>query len=53
MAKPLAQMPYQTVGDLMLTFPATAAVENYRRDLDLATATAHVSYSDRRRHVRA
>ncbi len=45
MAKPLAQMPYQTVGDLMLTFPATAAVENYRRDLDLATATAHVSYS--------
>jgi alpha-L-fucosidase 2 len=44
MAKPLVQMPYQTVGDLMLTFPATAAVENYRRDLDLATATARVSY---------
>ena len=52
MAKPLAQMPYQTVGDLMVTFPATAAVENYRRDLDLATATAHVSYTHRRRHVR-
>jgi alpha-L-fucosidase 2 len=45
MAKPLAQMPYQLVGDLMLKFPAAAAVENYRRDLDLATATAHVSYS--------
>jgi alpha-L-fucosidase 2 len=45
MARPLVQMPYQTVGDLMLTFPATAAVENYRRDLDLATAIAHVSYS--------
>jgi alpha-L-fucosidase 2 len=45
MAKPLAQMPYQTLGDLTLTFPATAAVENYRRDLDLATATAHVSYT--------
>ena len=53
MAKPLAQMPYQTVGDLMLTFPATAAVENYRRDLDLATATAHVSYSTGGRQVRA
>ena len=44
MAKPLAQMPYQTVGDLGLTFPVDA-VENYRRDLDLATATAHVSYT--------
>jgi alpha-L-fucosidase 2 len=45
MAKPLAQMPYQTLGDLMLTFPAGNAVENYRRDLDLNTATAHVSYT--------
>ncbi len=44
MSKPLRQMPYQTVGDLALTFPQVAAVENYRRDLDLATATAHVSY---------
>jgi alpha-L-fucosidase 2 len=44
MAKPLAQMPYQTLGDLMLTFPAADAVENYRRDLDLKTATTHVSY---------
>ena len=38
MAKPLAQMPYQTVGDLALTFPQVDAVENYRRDLDLTTA---------------
>jgi alpha-L-fucosidase 2 len=45
MAKPLAQMPYQTVGDLMLTFPKTDVVENYRRDLDLKTAIAHVSYT--------
>jgi alpha-L-fucosidase 2 len=45
MAKPLAQMPYQTVGDLMLTFPRVETVENYRRELDLATATAHVSYT--------
>lgn len=45
MAKPLAQMPYQTLGDLALTFPDTASVENYRRELDLATATARVSYT--------
>jgi alpha-L-fucosidase 2 len=45
MAKPLAQMPYQTVGDLMLTFPKADVVENYRRDLDLKTAIAHVSYT--------
>src|SRR5688572_26641553 len=44
MAKPLAQMPYQTLGDLTLTFPGIDTVEHYRRDLDLTTATAHVSY---------
>jgi alpha-L-fucosidase 2 len=45
MSKPLAQMPYQTVGDLALTFPEVETVEDYRRDLDLETATAHVSYA--------
>jgi alpha-L-fucosidase 2 len=45
MAKPLAQMPYQTLGDLALTLPSVASAENYRRHLDLATATAHVSYT--------
>jgi alpha-L-fucosidase 2 len=45
MSKPLAQMPYQTVGDLALTFPPVDSVENYRRDLDLTTATTHVSYT--------
>jgi alpha-L-fucosidase 2 len=45
MAKPLAQMPYQTLGDLALTFPQVASAENYRRDLDLGTATVHVSYT--------
>jgi alpha-L-fucosidase 2 len=45
MAKPLAQMPYQTLGDLMLAFPKADVVENYRRDLDLETAIAHVSYA--------
>ncbi|HVG71220.1 MAG TPA: glycoside hydrolase family 95 protein [Vicinamibacterales bacterium] len=44
MAKPLAQMPYQTLGDLTLTFPQLASAEDYRRHLDLGTATAHVSY---------
>jgi alpha-L-fucosidase 2 len=45
MSKPLAQMPYETLGDLALTFPHVDSVENYRRDLDLATATAHVAYA--------
>src|SRR5580658_10219808 len=44
MAKPLRQMPYETLGDLFLTFPATQSVTHYRRDLDLDTAIAHVSY---------
>src|SRR5262249_25887751 len=44
MAKPLRQMPYETLGSLRLTFPDAGGAEGYRRDLDLATATAHVSY---------
>jgi alpha-L-fucosidase 2 len=43
MAKPLGQMPYQTVGDLLLDFPA-ADVTDYRRELDLDRATTTVSY---------
>jgi alpha-L-fucosidase 2 len=45
MAKPLAQMAYQTLGDLTLTFPQLDSVNGYRRDLDLATATARTSYT--------
>ncbi|MBI5388459.1 MAG: glycoside hydrolase family 95 protein [Verrucomicrobia bacterium] len=45
MAKPLGQMPYQPVGDLALTFPELAKVENYRRDLNLDTAISSVSYT--------
>src|SRR6478735_3336961 len=45
MSKPLGQMPYETVGDLALTFPQVESVENYRRDLDLTTATAHVAFT--------
>ncbi|WP_068770033.1 glycoside hydrolase family 95 protein [Termitidicoccus mucosus] len=43
-AKPRGQMQYQTVGDLLLTFPA-GNVGNYRRELDLDTATATVHYT--------
>ncbi|MBZ0257235.1 glycoside hydrolase family 95 protein [bacterium] len=45
MAKPIKQMPFQTVGDLLLTFPETDSISNYRRDLNLDTAIASVSYT--------
>jgi alpha-L-fucosidase 2 len=45
MAKPLKQMPYETIGDLFLEFPTPATVENYRRDLNLDTAVASVTYT--------
>jgi len=35
---------YQTLGDLTLEFDHGAAVEGYRRELDLDTATARVEY---------
>jgi len=44
MARPLKQMPYETVGDLLLQFPAPAAVQDFRRDLNLDTAVATVRY---------
>lgn len=44
MAKPLNQMPYQTVGDLLLTFPGATNVADYRRDLNLDTATTSVRF---------
>ena len=46
MANPVRQMPYETVGDLFLDFLSpNATVENYRRDLNLDTAVATVSYT--------
>ncbi len=45
MAKPLGQMPYQTVGDLQLAFPGATHPADYRRELDLDTATVKVSYT--------
>jgi alpha-L-fucosidase 2 len=47
MSKPLGQMPYETAGDLILTFPDSTSVENYRRDLNLDTAVATVEYTER------
>ena len=44
MAKPLRQMVYQPVGDLVLKFPEAQSVANYRRDLDIDSAIAGVSY---------
>jgi alpha-L-fucosidase 2 len=45
MGIPIKQMPYETVGDLFLTFPTNAPVIDYRRDLNLDTAVAGVSYT--------
>jgi alpha-L-fucosidase 2 len=44
MAQPIKQMPYEPVGDLRLTFAGHDGVSNYRRQLDLNTAVATVSY---------
>ncbi|HVT48190.1 MAG TPA: glycoside hydrolase family 95 protein [Vicinamibacterales bacterium] len=45
LSTPPRQMPYETIGSLYLTFPDTASVANYRRDLDLDTAIARTSYT--------
>ena len=45
MGRPITQMPYQTVGDLYLTFANIEGAANYRRQLDLDTAIAHVDFS--------
>jgi alpha-L-fucosidase 2 len=45
MARPLGQMPYQTVGELLLSFPAAAEAANYRRELDLDKAMATTSFT--------
>ena len=37
-------MPYQTVGDLWITFPGHQNYSNYYRDLDISNATSTVSY---------
>jgi alpha-L-fucosidase 2 len=53
LGRPMRQMPFQPVGDLLLTFPAALNVGGYRRELDLDTAVARVTYvSDGVRFVR-
>ena len=53
MAVPLREMPYETMGDLFLDFGTNnMPVENYRRDLDLDTAVATVSYTARGVHFK-
>ncbi|MBL8264779.1 glycoside hydrolase family 95 protein, partial [Steroidobacter sp.] len=44
MAKPLLQMPYQSVGELKLTFPRLAEFSEYRRSLDLDGALAKTQF---------
>jgi len=45
MARPLGQMPYQPLGDLLLKFPDVTEAADYCRDLDLDTAIARVTYT--------
>ena len=47
MATPLREMPYETVGDLLLTFPETPAVSDYRRELNLDDAVSSVRFTGR------
>ncbi len=44
MALPIHQAPYQVLGDLLITMPASEAVKNYRRELNLDRATARTEF---------
>ncbi|MEO7598113.1 MAG: glycoside hydrolase family 95 protein [Opitutus sp.] len=44
LAKPIRQMPYQTLGDIILTLPEPDAAVDYRRELDLDTGVATTSF---------
>ena len=44
MARPMREMAYETVGDLLLEFPGFSSVKNYRRSLNLDTAVASVEF---------
>ena len=43
-SKPKRMPPYQPLGDLRLKFPAPCAPKDYRRELDLETGIAKVTY---------
>ena len=44
MSVPLHQKTYQAFGDLRISFPGSTNFTDYRRDLDLDSAVAHVTY---------
>ncbi len=44
LAKPMGQMSYQAMADLLMSFPGHEKVDAYERRLDLAEALATVSY---------
>ena len=44
LSDPVRQMPYQPFGDLRLTFPGHENATHYRRELDLDSASASVTY---------
>ena len=45
MANPIKQMPYQPIGDFRLEFSGHTEISNYRRELNLDTAIAGISYA--------
>jgi hypothetical protein len=44
MSRPLQQMPYQTIGDVLITMPGGDYAHEYRRELDLDTAVARTEF---------
>ena len=50
MGRPLSQMAYGTLGDLLLTFKGAIKPAQYDRQLDLATAIAKTTLSDGQGH---
>lgn len=45
LARPVRQAQYQTLGNLLLSFGDADTVENYRRELDLDSGVARVTYT--------
>lgn len=44
MSRPLQQMPYQTIGDVLITMAGGDYAHDYRRELDLDTAVARTEF---------
>lgn len=45
MSVPLRQMPYQAIGDLLISMPASETAFDYQRELDLETAIASTRFT--------